>query len=307
MLAVAAGLLVLAIGFVVPRLGDGGGDTTADTTRVDEDPSGVVLVCDDAVVAACEAAGPQLGVAVRSWAPGGSLPDRYVLVAARGDVPEGEEIDGLVGSSPIVIGVWLDRSSILGVECGTIDFDCLGGVWGRSWSDIGGSSSWGDVALGLADPLRSEAGLAAWAAVSSTADPADIGASLFLVSTTAGSLPADAVLRRSSADILVTTEAAIAAQLENAIGRGGRIEINYPASSPWVEYVGVAQGFGSGGVIDDLVSEEFAPLLAGAGLRPNAPVQVGFYPDAFGEPGAPEPVPSAADRGTLAASWDLAR
>lgn len=302
LLSVAAGALVLAVGYVVPRLGGGSG--SGPDTRA-EDPSGVSLVCDAAVLRACASAATSMGLTAIEWVPGSAPPDRSVLIVPAGDLPEGLEPGPVVMRSPIVIGVWHDRLSILDLACGGVDFACLGEVYGRSWEDIGGSASWGDVALGLADPTQSEPGLAAWAAVTGSAPPFDISRSLFLVSRSDASLAADAVLRRSSADILVTTEVALAGQFENAIGRGGRLTIVYPQASPWISYVAVAQGFGSGGVVEDLLSTETAPLLAAAGVRPVATVPASAYPEGFGDPGAEAAI--GRDRATLIESWNRIR
>jgi hypothetical protein len=107
----------------------------------------------------------------------------------------------------------------------------------------------------------------------------------------------------SRADVVVTTEAAVMAQFQNAINRGGRFEIGYPASGPWIEYVAVGNGRGADGLIETLLSEDAGTRFTAAGLRPAAGV-VGRLPEGMGTPGEKSAVPDDAERATLTSQWE---
>jgi hypothetical protein len=302
LVALIVGGLILGAGYLIPRLGQ----DTADSDLPDEDISGLTLACVPALSPACEAIGAELDIQVASWTPGQSLPDRHVLLAPAADLTESLEPGPVVAQSPIVIGSWLDRSSILLSRCGALDLECVASNVGRRWEAIGGNDAWGDFKIGLADPTASEAGMLAWASIQPLADRQRLAQSLRLVTADDDSLTEDLVLFGDSrADLVITTEVAVFNQFQNAIGRGGRLEVFYPASSPWVEYVVSASGFGSGRLVDQITGTEVGQILAAAGVRPAAGTYA--YPEPLGQPGTKASVPSSSTRGTLIEAWERTR
>lgn len=303
LVASIVGALILITGYVVPRLG--GGDQSGPS-GIEEDISGLVLVCVPALEPACDAVAAEIGIASIGWEPDGDLPDRHVLVAPAGDLPEGATTGTPIAESPIVIGAWLDRSQVLSAHCGQVDFECIGSTLGSTWEEIGGNDAWGDFKLGLADPSRSETGMLGWSTAQPLATRSDMSHSLRLVTVTDARLTSDLVLFGDSrADVVITTEVALFGQLDNAIGRGGRLEIFYPASSPWVTYVAVGDGFGSGGLLDRLTEPEIAQLFATAGLRPVTGSVT--YPQSLGTPGSRSAPPDQSTRATLLEAWERTR
>ncbi len=134
--------------------------------------------------------------------------------------------------------------------------------------------------------------------------PEGLGDSLRLVAADDGRLMADMVLfGPSRADAAVTTEVAIASQLANAPGRGGRLVVTYPDPAPWVSYV-VAPGGGSDArrIAERLLEPEIAALLGPAGLRPPSG-EPGELPEGLGQPGEPSPPLDDATRQSLLDSW----
>ncbi len=302
LVALVVGGLILGAGWLIPRLGS----DEEDAPPTDEDISGLTLACVPVLSPACDAIGAELDVRVVSWEPGRSLPDRYVLLAPEADLTGGLQPGPIVAQSPIVIGAWLDRSSILLSRCGTLDLQCVASSLGRRWETIGGNDAWGDFKIGLADASSSDAGLLAWSAIQPLADGQRLSQSLRLVTGDDDSLTRDLVLFGDSrADLVITTEVAVFNQFQNAIGRGGRLEIFYEPSGPWVEYVAVAGGFGSGGLIERLGDRDVGALFAAAGVRP-AMGSYG-YPEPIGEPGSKAPPPDPATRGTLIEAWERTR
>ena len=299
--SIVGGLILLG-GYLVPRLG--GDDDGTSTT--DEDISGLTLACAPALETACDEVAQALDVSSTTWNPGQALPSRYVLLAPSEDLADDMTAGPAIVQSPIVIGAWLDRSSILLARCGSVDIDCLGTVLGRQWEDLGGNDVWGDVKIGLADPARSEAGMLAWSLIQPASTRIALTQSLRLVADNDARLTTDLVLFGDSrADVVVTTEVAVASQFQNAIGRGGRLEIFYPTSSPWVEYVAVAEGFGSGRLVERLQQVEIGQIFATAGLRPTTGSFT--FPEPMGTPGTRSAAPDAATRGTLLTAWEQTR
>lgn len=302
LVALVVGGLILAAGWVIPRLGT----SSEDAPPAGEDISGLTLACVPALSPACEAIGAELDVGVLSWEPGRSLPDRHVLLAPVADLTDDLQPGPIVAQSPIVIGAWLDRSSILVSRCGTLDFQCVASNLGRRWETIGGNDSWGDFKIGLADATSTAAGLLAWSALHPLADEQRLSQSLRLVTEDDDALTRDLVLFGDSrADVVITTEVAVFNQFQNAIGRGGRLEMFYAPSGPWVEYVAVAGGFGSGGLVERLGDRDIGALFAAAGVRPA--VGSYGYPEPIGEPGSKASPPDPATRGTLIEAWERTR
>ena len=304
---VVGGVILLAGWFVSrPSTGTGPDDTTGGTVSVEVD-SDLVLACVAVLEPACRSVAADLGVAFERWSSGAALPERGVVLAPAADFDPETEVGPVVVESPIVLTGWRTRWQVLELACGdVVDTVCVADALGSTWSELGGNSSWGDFKLGLADPTRSEAGMLAW----SLLEPAVVGnedalaASLRLVGRTDAQLMSDLVVFGDSrADVVVTTEAAVAAQFENAIDRGGRFEIGYPVRGPWVEYAAVGNGRGSSGLIDTLMSEEGARRFTAAGVRPADGV-VGPLPEGLGTPGEKSPSPDDATRATLTSVWE---
>lgn len=304
LVALVVGAVILGIGYLVPRLGTDG--TAPDAGNGGEDTSGVVLACAPAIQEACTLVAAELELSTVSWQPGASLPDRHVLIAPAADLPEGAEQGPPLLESPIVVGAWLERSQILSARCGSIDVECVVGALGSRWEELGGNDTWGDFKIGLADPTTSDAGMLAFSLLSPVADRGDLATSLRLVTTDDDRLTEDMVLFGDSrADLVITTEIAVFKQMSNAIGRGGRLEIFYPTSSPWVEYVTSAQGFGAGRVVERLSEPSSARLFASAGIRPAS----GSWdmPAELGTPGPKASPPDPATRATLVEAWERLR
>ncbi len=65
-----------------------------------------------------------------------------------------------IGRSPLVLGIWKDRATVLAKACkGELDWKCIGNVAGTSWSSIGGQAAWGAVKPGHATPTVDGIGL----------------------------------------------------------------------------------------------------------------------------------------------------
>lgn len=58
----------------------------------------------------------------------------------------------VIGRSPIVLVGWNDRLDALRTTCPNrvVDWNCIGDVAGRSWSEVGGQAAWGNVKPGIA-------------------------------------------------------------------------------------------------------------------------------------------------------------
>ena len=300
LVAVAVGAVILAAGFVFGR------DEGPSVSQPD-DGGGVALACAPGLESACRVVAAELGVPYRTWSVGSGVPDRTVVVAPAADLPDGLEAGPVILRSPIVIGAWRQRALVLLSRCGALDFECVAGALGMSWSEIGGSPEWGDVKLGLADPAASEEGMLAWSAAASLADPENMALSITLVASSDGRLASDMVLFGDSrADLAITTEAALAGQMANAPGRGGRIEVFYPVSSPWVEYVAAGRGRGVSSLKERLSAPDLEPLWAAAGVR-SAVHQVSTLLDGLGQPGSVDPAPDSPSRGRLLTDWKEVR
>ncbi len=298
LVAVAVGAVILAAGFVF------GGD---DGPSIPEDAGGVSLACAPGLEIACRAVAIELGVAYRAWLVGAEVPDRTVVVAPAADLPVGLEAGPVILRSPVVIGAWRQRALVLLSRCGALDFECVSDAMGKGWMEMGGSAEWGDFKIGLADPQLSEEGMLAWAAASPLADADTLSLSITLVAPSAGRLASDMVLFGDSrADLAITTEAALAGQMANAPGRGGRIEVFYPVSSPWVEYVAYGRGRGTSSLIERLGSVELEPVWAAAGVR-SAQHEVTGLREGLGEPGVAAPAPDADTRARLIDDWKEVR
>jgi hypothetical protein len=298
LVALAVGAVVLGLGWAIPRLGAGGDEGPEPTSA-----PGLVLACVPTLEPACRQIAASSGASFSTWEAGDPLPERGVVVAPAADLPEGTQPGPVVAESPVVIGAWGERASILRSRCGTLDLACVGAALGESWEELGGDDSWGSFKIGLADPTDGQADLLAWSVASGLGTPRLIGESLRLVSSDDARLAAELVLFGDArADLVIGTEAAIAGQFENAIGRGGRLEVYYPAASPWVEYVAAGQGRGSSGLIEALGAAAAEAAFKAAGVR--VPGGTGGLPNGLGTPGAEQPPPDATTRATLIAAWE---
>lgn len=300
LVAIAVGAVVLTAGYVLT--GDRGGEVGV------VDGGGAGLACSPGIEHACRVVASRLEVEYRPWSAGSTLPDRTVLLAPAADLPDGLAPGSAVLRSPIVIGAWRQRALVLLSRCGSIDLSCIGGVIGMTWDEVGGSAEWGDVKLGLADPNRSEEGLLGWvAAADLSQDREAMSLSITLVASSDARLVGDMVLFGDSrADLAITTEAALAGQMANAPGRGGRIEVFYPALSPWVEYVAAGEGRGTQSLIEELSSQDLAEVWSASGVR-SAIHQTSGLMEGLGAPGNASPAPDEATRARLLEEWKEVR
>ncbi len=301
LVAAVVGGLILAAGYLIPRISDRSPTAPSTTVTAGEAPP---LACSPGLEAACRALAPSLGSEVRTFRPGSDPGEGVVVVAPAADLPAGLEPGPVVARSPVAIAAWLERADILRARCGVVDLACLAGAYGRSWEELGGLDSWGDFKIGLADATATESGLQAWRVVAEDGVPAALAASLRLRSADPGSLMTDLLLFGASrADAVVTTEVAIAAQLPNAPGRGGVLVVSYPDPTAWVEYVAAGRGRGTEDLIARLAEPEIRALMGPVGLRPPAGDPIGLA-DGLGTPGQPLPPADDSTRATLVGAWN---
>jgi hypothetical protein len=174
---------------------------------------------------------------------------------------------------------------------------------GRTWSDLGGSASWGSLGLGLADAREGAVDLEAWRLVDGAGPPTGFANAVRLQSADDGALLSDLVLFPTRADAVISGEAAIAGQLENAQNRTGRLDVFYPAESGWVEYHVIAGGGRNANrLLSDLQASELHGVLGSLGLRPLEGEATGLM-QGLGQPGTPLPALTDAERDSLIASW----
>ena len=300
--AAAVGGIILLVGWLVSRDGGGSNDPIG-TTAASPAVEGTLLVCPLALKTACRDLAERLGVDFTSFT--GAIPEGdAVVIAPAGDLPEGLTAGPVVARSPISLMVWRERASLLRAGCGTVDLDCLESAYGRTWDDLGGDIAWGDFKLGLADPTLSAPGLAAWALVAGDGVPTDLADSLRLRSQDDGHLMEEiAQFGDSRADAAVTTEAAIASQLVNVQGRGGRFEVFYPNPAPWVDYVAATTSTRAERLVQRLLEEEIQAMLGPLGLRPAAGDPPGLL-EGLGIPGTPEAAVGDAEEAVLITAWN---
>lgn len=306
-MALVVGGGILLAGYFVSRP-DAGTPATASTIEANVDlGSDFTLACAPGLETACSNVAEALGIESESWSAGEALPERGVVVAPAADFEAGTELGPTLVESPVVFAGWRDRWQILELACADqVDAACIIDASGKTWTELKGRSDWGDFKLGLADAARSEPALLAWSVLAPevAGNEAGLASALRSVGPTDAQLMADLVaFGDSRADVVVTTEAAVMAQFQNAINRGGRFEIGYPTAGPWVEYVVVGNGRGADGLIETLRTEDAARLFTAAGVRPVAGT-VGKVPEGMGTAGEKTASPQAAERGTLTSSWE---
>ena len=299
--AILVGAVVLGVGWLIGR-SDGDGGSTPPEASGSGHPT---LACPAALDAACRAAADVVGTVTLRYRPGDPVPEGSVVLAAAGDLPAGQaEGASVVGRSPIVITMWRERALVLESSCsGAIDVACLASAYGAGWDDLGGDAAWGLFKLGLADPTGSQAGLAAWWLIAGAGVPDGLGDSLRLRADDDGALLVEmAQFGDSRVDAAVASEAAVAAQLENVVGRGGRLEVFYPDPGPWIDVVASGAGRQAARLIERLLESDVQDALAGAGLRPVYG-STGLLPEGLGEPGTESQVPAEADLASLVEAW----
>jgi hypothetical protein len=301
LVAAAVGGLILIVGIIVHAVGgdDGGPGTT--TTAVAGD---VTLACVPALEEVCADLAATLGVATRTFRPGGDLGDGEVVLAPPSDIPGVLDLV-LVARSPVAIAVWRERAVILSPACGgTITKACLEGAYGRQWGDLGGDAAWAGFKVGMADPTRSASAMEAWRlVVDSGGVPDGLGTSLRVRAADDAALMLEvAQFGPSRADAVVTTEVAIAGQLEN-VWDVGRLEVYYPNPGPWVDYAAAARGDSAERLVERLLSPEIQARLPALGLRPGTDAAVVGLPEGLGTPGQPFAPLDAAERDALLAAW----
>jgi hypothetical protein len=298
--ALSVGGVILAVGWVVSRPSVDPGNPTV-TNPIEA--ANVVLVCPQALALACDELAARLGAGRAKWRPGEApLEDQVVMAAAR-DLP----VPGAAfAQSPIAIAVWHERSGILEAACGgSINVSCLIESAGMPWEEIGGQSGWGEVKLGLADPISGIADQEAWRLFSGQALSDSFSGTVRARQQDDGDLMAELVqFGPSRADAVVTSEVAIASQLENAKNRGvGRLDVFYPDPTPTIEYaLQAGDGRAARRLAEQLAGEDIQALLGSLGLRPATGEAQNLMPD-LGTSGGPLPSLSATEIDAVIASW----
>jgi hypothetical protein len=306
LVAALVGGVVLLAGWLIPRIGGDGDGEAAPSTSTSPSSAGLpVLACAPELEAVCRSLASELGTRAAGFTTGNDPGDDVVVVAPVADLPEGLGDPVTVARSPVVITAWRERALVLGTHCGgPVDAACLEQAYGNDWADLGGNQGWGTFKIGLADPGRTEAALLSWSLVASGGAPGGLDDSLRLRAADTGALVEEMVLFGDSrADAGVAPEVAVAAQLANAVGRGGRLEVFYPASGPWVEYAAAGRGRDSGRIVERLLESEVQRSLGPLGLRPAAGEATGL-PDGLGVPGTPAAGPGEAARSELLEAWE---
>lgn len=301
LVAAAVGGLILIVGIIVHAVGGDDGEPGTTTTAA---PGEVTLACVPALEEVCADLGATLGVATSTYRPLDGPAEGTVVIAPPGDVP-GALDSVLVARSPIAIAVWRERAVILAPACGgTITKACLEGAYGRQWGDLGGDVAWAAFKVGLADPMRSAAAMEAWRlVVDSGGVPAGLDASLRLRAADDAALMLEvAQFGPSRADAVITTEVAIAGQLEN-VWDVGRLEVYYPNPGPWVDFAAVAWGSDAERLVERLLSADIQARLPALGLRPGNDAPATGLPAGLGVPGQPFAPLDAAEREALLAAW----
>jgi hypothetical protein len=303
LVAALVGGVVLLAGWLIPRLGDDDGEA-ASTSTSPPSTDLPALSCAPELDAVCRSLASELGTRAERFAgtdPGGDV----VIIAPVADIPDGFGDPVTVARSPIVVTAWRERALVLGAHCGgPVDPGCLEQAYGEDWSALGGNAAWGAFKIGLADPGRTDGAMLSWSLIAVGGVPAGLDDGLRLRAEDTGALVEEMVLFGDSrADAAVAPEVAVAAQLANAVGRGGRLEVFYPASGPWVDYAAAGRGRDSGRLVERLLESEVQQLLGPLGLRPAAGEAAGL-PDGLGAPGAPAPGPDEATRTALLEAWE---
>ncbi|HEX5671516.1 MAG TPA: hypothetical protein VFY46_02225 [Acidimicrobiia bacterium] len=298
LVALAVGGVFLAAGWALTRddVPVNPSSTTADPGEAD-----VTLACPAAFELVCDQLAARFQAAHVTYRLGAEIPDGTVVVAAVADIPAGLAVTPFA-RSPIAIAVWQERSPALLRGC-DINIACLIGQAGVPWSELGGPTSWGVVTLGLADPAEGIADLEAWRLFVEGGANADTGSNVRLSAPDEGRLMADLVLFPSRADVVVTSEVAIASQLQNAIQRTGRLAVFYPDPTPYVPIGAYGEGRAARNLIEDLNTPELQALLGSLGMRPLTGEAQDLM-DGLGSPGGELAPVDVAQKETLVQAWN---
>ncbi|MEX0699228.1 MAG: hypothetical protein WD651_09925 [Acidimicrobiia bacterium] len=265
LVALAVGGVFLAAGWALTR---DGAPVDPPSTTVDPGDADVTLACPAAYELVCGQLATRYQAAHVTYRLGADIPDGMVVIAPVADLPPDLAVTQFA-RSPIAIAMWQERSPALLRGC-DITIQCLISQAGVAWSDLGGPQSWGTVTLGLADPAEGIADLEAWRLFVEGGVGAGVGDHIRLSAPDDGRLMADLVLFPSRADVVVTSEVAIASQLQNAIQRAGRLAVFYPDPTPFVAIGASGEGRAARNLIEDLTTPELQALLGSLGLRPLA-------------------------------------
>jgi hypothetical protein len=298
-----AGLIALALGGVILAIGWVMSNNAAPTSTTGTGPvnADFTLACPTALELACD----QLAVALdagRGRYQSGEVPADTIVVTFTRDLPAGSE-ETPFARSPIAIAVWRERAGNLESACGGVDIACLVSEAGKTWDELGGLDTWGIFHLGLADPAEGIADLEAWRLIAAASPVGDLGGAVTLRADDGGQLVVDLVLIPTRADAVVTSEAAIASQLENASQRTGRLMVFYPDPSPYLSISFVAEGGSARRAAERLLTPDLQAMLGSLGLRPLTGEATDLLRD-LGTPGAEMEAVADAEKAALVDSWN---
>lgn len=297
LVAVALGGIVLAVGWFLNRPDPSDPTSTTDP----EIQSDLRLACSQAFTLVCDELATRNGLSgTTNYTINDPVPEDAVVIGFAADLPPEATA---FARSPMAIGVWAEKARTLENACGEIDPACLVDQAGTPWADIEGSSDWGAVRLGLADPDTGISDQEAWKLISAQSPPTGFGQFVPLKQATDGDVLADMVLFPSRADIVVGSEVAIASQLENARGRAGRILVYYPDPTPFLQVAAIGSDRAAQNFIESLNTPDNQALLGSLGLRPLAGEAQNLMED-LGAPGAEAAGITEAEKAPLIASWD---
>jgi hypothetical protein len=298
LVALAVGGVFLAAGWALTR---DGASVDPTSTTVDPGDADVTLACPAAYELVCGQLATRYQAALVTYRLGAEIPDGTVVIAPVADLPPELAVTQFA-RSPIAIAMWQERSPALLRGC-DITIQCLISQAGVAWSDLGGPQSWGTVTLGLADPAEGIADLEAWRLFVEGGVGAGVGDHIRLSAPEDGSLMADLVLFPSRADVVVTSEVAIASQLQNAIQRTGRLALFYPDPTPFLSIGAYGEGRAARNLIEDLSTPELQALLGSLGLRPLAG-EASDLMDGLGAPAGELAPVDISQRETLVQAWN---
>jgi hypothetical protein len=298
LVALAVGGVFLAAGWALTR---DDAPVNPSSTTVDPGEADITLACPAAFELVCDQLAVRYQAAHVTYRLNAEIPDGTVVIAPVADFPTGLAATPFA-RSPIAIAIWQERSPALLRGC-DITILCLIRQAGVAWSELGGPASWGAVTLGLADPAEGIADLEAWRLFVDGGVDAAMGSNVRLTAPDDGRLLADLVLFPSRADVVVTSEVAIASQLQNAIQRAGRLALFYPDPTPFVAIGAYGEGRGARNLIEDLNSPELQALLGSLGLRPLTG-EAQELMDGLGSPGAELAPVDVAQKETLVQAWN---
>jgi hypothetical protein len=147
------------------------------------------------------------------------------------------------------------------------------------------------------------ADLEAWRLFVEGGVTAGAGDNVRLTAPDDGRLMADLVLFPSRADVVVTSEVAIASQLQNAIARAGRLAVFYPDPTPFVSIGAYGEGRAARNLIESLNTPESQTLLGSLGLRPLTGEAQDLM-DGLGNPGGELAPVDIAQKESLVQAWN---